>query len=121
MPGAEPQLDPAVAEQVGCGHRSRQQRRVPESHVEHIGPQPHPRADRGGCRQRREGIRRAQVIGSGDHVAAQLVCASDHVVQGGQRDRAAQRDSERQVGHRTTIAQPTGCATQDQAEHRGPW
>ena len=76
VPGAEPKLGTAAREQVERGHLACEQRRVPEARVEDVRAQPQPPADHRGSGQQRERAHRAQVVGRGEHVVAELVDAA---------------------------------------------
>ena len=64
--GTESEVESAIAKQIGRGRDPREQRRVPEAHVQYVGPKPHPWADlsRGG--QDDERVRSAEMIGRGE-------------------------------------------------------
>ena len=78
MSRPEAQFKPPCGQDVGGGSHPREQRGIPESDVQDVRAQPHPRAQVGGRGQRRERIRSAEMIGSGDHVAAERIRPHDH-------------------------------------------
>lgn len=107
---AEAELDPAVGEQVGRGGGAREQRRIPEPHVQYVGSKAHPRRDLRGGVQNGERVRSPQMIGGCEHVAAKTLRPPDDIAELRRGGGSPQGNSERQAGHETTLAQPYGCA-----------
>ena len=106
---AEPKFKATGRQEVGRGSGPREQRGIPESDVQDVRAQTHPGAHLAGRGQRCEWVRSAQMIRSGDQVAAERLRAVDHLA----KRRDPQGDPERDAGHNGRITQPHGC--------RSPW
>jgi hypothetical protein len=94
--GAEAELEPAAGERVEGRDLAREQRRVPEVGVEHVGPQAQPGADgrRGG--EQRERRRGAEVVRHAQDVHAAALGGEDLVPERRRLAGAADVDAEGQ-------------------------
>jgi len=79
--GAEPELDPAVAEEVEAGRRPRDDRRRAQRQVQHVGGERHPVGAGGEVGEQRPGVEEARLVGvvlEADDVEPQLLGQFGH-------------------------------------------